>query len=111
LRHLVAELELPSLLVCASVKLASPGFFTNRSTLETPELGDASVACASTAIVPVLSSGALVAPEIGLTLSSSVVLSALALLASSLPAVSWASGRSCSHVDGLAVFIRGNRCS
>jgi len=72
------------------VKLLSPGFFTNRSTLETPELGEASVACASTAIVPVLSSWALVAPELGATVSSSVVLSALPFAASSLPAVSWA---------------------
>jgi len=33
------KLELPSVLVCASEKLASPGFFTNSSTLATPSSG------------------------------------------------------------------------
>jgi len=48
------------------------------------------LACASTAIVPVLSNWALVAPEVGATVSSRVVVSALVLAVSLLPAVSWA---------------------
>ena len=67
------KLEDPSLLVCARLKLESPGFLTNSSTLETPELGEASAACASTAITPLLSNWPEVAPEVGATVSILIV--------------------------------------